>query len=69
MRTKVTGPLPIDVPRAALIAVGVFILLDVFATITLPDRDADEAELVQIKSLHEYVDRTHRIVLGYVVVQ
>src|SRR5580704_466730 len=31
--------------------------------------DADEAELVQIKSVHEYVDRTHRIVLGYVVVQ
>jgi hypothetical protein len=32
-------PLPIDGPRAALIAVGVFILLDVFAAITLPDRD------------------------------
>jgi hypothetical protein len=32
-------PLPIDGPRAALIAVGVFILLDVFAAITLPDRE------------------------------
>jgi hypothetical protein len=32
-------PLPIDVPRAALIAVGVFIPLDVFAAITLPDRE------------------------------
>jgi hypothetical protein len=29
----------------------------------------DKAELVQIKPVHEYVDRTHRIVLGYVVVQ
>src|SRR5580700_930296 len=32
-------PLPIDGPRAALIAVGVFTLLDVFAAITLPDRE------------------------------
>src|SRR3977135_1822004 len=31
--------------------------------------DSGEAEFVQIKSVHEYVDRTHRIVLGYVVVQ
>src|ERR1019366_7951088 len=33
-------PLPIDGPRATLIAVGVFILLDVLAVITLPDREA-----------------------------
>ena len=31
--------------------------------------DADEAKLVQVKPVHEYVDRTNRIVLGYVVVQ
>ena len=36
---KGSRPLPIDVPRAALIAVGVFILLDVFAAITLADRE------------------------------
>jgi hypothetical protein len=32
-------PWPIDGPRALLLAVGVFILLDVFASITLADRD------------------------------
>jgi hypothetical protein len=32
-------PWPIDGPRACLLAVGVFVLLDVFATITLADRE------------------------------
>jgi hypothetical protein len=32
-------PWPIDGPRALLLAVGVFILLEVFASVTLPDRD------------------------------
>ena len=38
--TKGGRPLPINGPRALLLATGVFILLDVFAAITLPDRQS-----------------------------
>ena len=31
--------------------------------------DADEAEFVEIEPVNEHVDRTHRIVLGHVVVE
>jgi hypothetical protein len=30
--------------------------------------DASEAELVEIEPVDEHIDRTHRIVLGHVVV-
>ena len=31
--------------------------------------DANEAELIQIEPVDEHIDRTHRIVLGHVVVE